>query len=273
MVRNSSFNDRSFQIHPTIFGIRSDKNQEEKGKKKEKRTKGKDRISPWIEEAFAEATARFRSHEIQASAPNGGRISHCTLASKPRFGSCVCRTTEVSGHESIDSSFLAQHAHPPPSGGQHSATRDRLVLRVSSTISCIMAVEAWWLRHVGNEAGWMDAHPSSAHPFVRPRYPITGHAPLPPRLTFLRRYGDGMNTETRPVFEICCATLPLSRVTSCRIEVACNFTMLASIGFVGVQARDQRGIHVSVNGVRTDNLIIRGNLQHDRNRGCISVSI
>lgn len=107
MVRNSSFNDRSFQIHPTIFGIRSDKNQEEKGKKKEKRTKGKDRISPWIEEAFAEATARFRSHEIQASAPNGGRISHCTVASKPRFGSCVCRTTEVSGHESIDSSFLA----------------------------------------------------------------------------------------------------------------------------------------------------------------------
>lgn len=66
-------------------------------------------------------------------------------------------------------------------------------------ISCIMAVEAWWLRHVGNEAAWMDAHPSSAHPcpFVRPRYPITGHAPLPPRLTFLRRYGDEYRDEYR----------------------------------------------------------------------------
>lgn len=50
--------------------------EKKKKTKKEKRTKGKDRISRWIEGAFAEATARFRSHEIQASAPNGGRISH-----------------------------------------------------------------------------------------------------------------------------------------------------------------------------------------------------
>lgn len=64
--------------------------------------------------------------------------------------------------------------------------------------------------------------------------------------------GTGMNTETRPVFEICCATLPLSRLTSCRIEVACNFTMLASIGFVGAQLRLETnggGIHVSMSMV------------------------
>lgn len=36
MVLDSSFNDRSFQIHPTIFGIRSDENRKEKENKKRK---------------------------------------------------------------------------------------------------------------------------------------------------------------------------------------------------------------------------------------------
>lgn len=95
------------------------------------------------------------------------------------------------------------------------------------------------------------AHPCSC-PFVRPRYPITGHGLLPPRLTFLRRRGDigrtTMNTETRdwPVFEICCATVPLSRLTSRRMELACNLMMMLTlIGFVGGEVGNG-GIPVSI---------------------------
>lgn len=54
-----------------------------------------------------------------------------------------------------------------------------------------------------------------------------------------------MNAETRdwPVFEICCATVSLSRVTSRRMELACNLMMLTLIGFLGGEARNE-GIRV-----------------------------
>lgn len=56
-----------------------------------------------------------------------------------------------------------------------------------------------------------------------------------------------MNTETRdwPVFEICCATVSLSRVTSRRMELACNLMMLTlmMLGFLGGEARNE-GIRV-----------------------------
>ncbi|KAK1134614.1 hypothetical protein K0M31_007396 [Melipona bicolor] len=65
------------------------------------RTRGERIVSPRTEgggEAFAEATTRFRSCKIQASGPDGGRISHCAFASSP-VQEASSRTTEtVHGH-------------------------------------------------------------------------------------------------------------------------------------------------------------------------------
>ena len=89
-------------------------------------------------EAFAEATTRFRPCEIQASGPDGGRISHCAFASSP-VQEASSRTTEVSGHESIDSSFLAWHGQPV----RHSATRDRFVRHRRHVSPCRQSHALW----------------------------------------------------------------------------------------------------------------------------------